>query len=922
MATPVNGRVHVFIMEPHVSNGVYSFPWDWGKWKHEPRLIPLTDTPRARSMGEASFRMLRQIRYEPEQPRNFHLGFSEDNVIGGAWICIAVGDMAEIYPAGGLVESAIQWWGWIARIDKTPVLINSFTDAIGTVSALEVGHILDSVQVQGWRQESGDEENYGEVINSPPTANIATKGGVVIGNALELTNLDSNGHHGYGFVRLPDDCGTAATSIFTRWRLLRHFTLCCIPEALPEVSVACADGSEEDDPVDSDPAWDPDLPRIAAYLNDTDGPEIYELHDLTMKGALDLLIPETHDLDYRIDCARDTWTIRIATISTEDAYGLPAATPVDVNLYDIPGDVVDFSPSEQAADVPDEVVFEGAAYRFGVSACHLEGNWTRKYSSTQQENYEDAPPVERRTSPEHEDAFTLFGVDPNATGDLRRYLLPGTAGGASLAMCPEVGWSGTADTAADRKVRIGYRWNEVGSSWSASTVSHPPYLPTATLLRVIPWPVGLKSDGTDSRTDYSKAHPSYLKPKVFNVDLSLEAADQWFELTAKRNPETDASNLIDEIPQVEADDGGANLRIAFSVPHRLGLGTFDEASDDDNVPPELDWRKFLVTFGIQSDQRLRISKRRPGVDSHRVRRSVVVRDERFQFWAVLKGTVLGVKDDSGTAVADRLTVTNEDGELGYITRNDYPAAEKYCRRLATYAFRPRNPVSITLLRPDAPPVWARIGVVIGNIVDTNTAGNDVTFTSNTIIREIRRTWGDSPRIEISTEMLSQPKPVSPSPDAGGAVSVANGGTLAQGVARLRTEVAKLNEDTQRKIIYPGSPPPTVAIGVLSSTLGTDTIVTIGASAYKGILSPGTVPTEVPQADPSALVTFPAYLGKARLDGGDWVWVGIIVKPAGVNIYDLLAALPNNQKFMSRQTVQMPITGGGGATATLYLPWVV
>jgi hypothetical protein len=149
-----------------------------------------------------------------------------------------------------------------------------------------------------------------------------------------------------------------------------------------------------------------------------------------------------------------------------------------------------------------------------------------------------------------------------------------------------------------------------------------------------------------------------------------------------------------------------------------------------------------------------------------------------------------------------------------------------------------------------------------------------------------------------------------------------GGTVPQALAALANDVRALEGASQRQVVIPPRTTSYGVVNVLSETLGTDVLVTVGGTQYKGIISPGTVPTEVPQLDPSALVTFPAYLGKARLNGGAYVWVGIILKPSGVNIFDLLAPLPSNQKFQSRMTVQMPITGGGGATATVYLPWTV
>lgn len=718
--------------------------------------------------------------------------------------------------------------------------------------------MLDSVQVDGWHQQSPD-DLYASPLNSSPTANMSTKGGIVVGNAIlgQHENIEGDAAGpAYAFTRLAEDCGSDPSQIWTRWRLLDHFRHFCKPKALPPLELSWADGNDDFDPSNT--------ATIAGYLNDTTGPEIYELRELTCKGALDLLIPETHDLDYRIDIGKESWLIRISTVSTDATHGLPAAVATDIALDST---CAEFQPAEHGADVPDEVVFEGAQHRFGVSVANRDLNWTSQWNSGQQTAYENAPPIERRMQPEHEDTFTLFGLLPANNGDMRRYAIPGSGSGQQYPMCPEVGWDG-AHVGIQKHFTPADPKNHTLGFWRDSSDSFSPYLPTAVLASTVPWPVGLKPDGTDTRSDANKAQPVYMKPRVFNYDPTQPAADQWFDLTAKKNPDSDISALVTESPQVDADDRSPGLRIAFNVPHFLGKDTFSGSADNDGVPPELDWRNFIVTVGVLSDQRIRIVKRRQvdgqDIPDNRVRRSVVVRDERFQFWAVLKGTILGVKDDgSGGAIPDRLTVSNEgpgsgNPKYGYITRNDYPAAERYACRLATWAFRPRNPVTISLIRPDLPPAWARIGVVLGTVTDS-APSQTRDYESNTIIRQIRRTWGNAPRLEVSTDILAQPKQVAPSADAGGSVSVANGGTLAQGVARLRTEVGKLQENGQRRIIYPGSTPPAPAAVKQVWIIGGNALAT-GQEAiqYAATVTPAAV------YDPDVDTVYPQGLGNAWL----------------------------------------------------------
>jgi hypothetical protein len=47
-----------------------------------------------------------------------------------------------------------------------------------------------------------------------------------------------------------------------------------------------------------------------------------------------------------------------------------------------------------------------------------------------------------------------------------------------------------------------------------------------------------------------------------------------------------------------------------------------------------------------------------------------------------------------------------------------------------------------------------------------------------------------------------------------------------------------------------------------------------------------------------------------------VWIGILV--GGVN--DSVATIPNGQTFTTRKTITVPVSGGGGLTTQVYLPW--
>lgn len=138
------------------------------------------------------------------------------------------------------------------------------------------------------------------------------------------------------------------------------------------------------------------------------------------------------------------------------------------------------------------------------------------------------------------------------------------------------------------------------------------------------------------------------------------------------------------------------------------------------------------------------------------------------------------------------------------------------------------------------------------------------------------------------------------------------------ITRMRREIADLQERTRLIPVRWGDTPTIEVVDVITSSLGSDVLLTVVSTQYKGIALPGTVPTILPQADPSLLTTFPAFLGKGRLRGV-WVWIALQANPGSGVTGDTLASIPNGQAFMTRKSVTMPVTGGG--TASVYFPWL-
>ena len=89
------------------------------------------------------------------------------------------------------------------------------------------------------------------------------------------------------------------------------------------------------------------------------------------------------------------------------------------------------------------------------------------------------------------------------------------------------------------------------------------------------------------------------------------------------------------------------------------------------------------------------------------------------------------------------------------------------------------------------------------------------------------------------------------------------------------------------------------------------------------------PTEVPTAVPSSMLagaTLADGLCVGKLDydtdAGELVWVATKVRIDGVTYADATSVLVEDMAILSMTTVRLPITGGGGATATVYLPHII
>lgn len=84
-----------------------------------------------------------------------------------------------------------------------------------------------------------------------------------------------------------------------------------------------------------------------------------------------------------------------------------------------------------------------------------------------------------------------------------------------------------------------------------------------------------------------------------------------------------------------------------------------------------------------------------------------------------------------------------------------------------------------------------------------------------------------------------------------------------------------------------------------------------------------VPTAIPTLSDFNGGTFTDGLATARIPGGTYVWIASYVQLNGTDDhFDSPFSIAKGQSLACQLStaVQVPITGGGGATATVYLPW--
>lgn len=904
--------IMAWIMQPNavpVGDGTTAdqFDWNWSRWQLLGRVIAGRCRAAASSMGDATFRVLRRTRTDPDQPRP--RTDTVDSLYVGSYVAITAGEYGDAMGATGLNLSSILWWGWLASY--TGSQIKGTDDIIGTAQAYEIGQLLDRMQVVGWARKSPDSA-YPDPMEAPPTANIAGIGEQVIGNAYLGTDL--NGSPVYLFARTPAECGTdqatQGAKYWTRWRLARHLVKVCRPAGLPTFKIIPQGQTVE-------PADDVATDTLAGYLNATGlgKAEVFDLVDPTYRGQLDLMFPRTLGIGWRADIGRDAWTFVPYSLAESNDFGIPANAAKQTVSASVDDLITDITVRRSADDLPDEIVMEGGrcvwtgTISFGDTTAAIgwsEGAMLSDYKAgaSTAAGYSGLSTTNKkirnravRNGPAIHDVFTRYIPAPTGNGDLQVSTPPGTGSGTALRpLVPSI----SVDTD--------------GTTVRVNEISRCPYLPSASLLRTLPWPEGLKTDGDDKRTAESKAQPQYLLPRVFRYLVS--DTNQWRDLTAD-------NGSADFYPvQVDVDANGCAIRIQTVPPEGLAKGHWSGAViadiDPDSDTKAIDYLNLVFTIAIESDQRVRYAIRRPGVTT--VRRPLVIRDQRFQCWGVRKGTILGLKDD-GTP--DRVSVTNEPNGIAYLTRNDWPALVKRAKQVAAFTFRSRTAVGIERARPDLTPVWGVVGTMIetANEVDPADGLPGTSTTCNTVVEEVVRDFGNAPRLTISTSLPDSPFPAGgggAGADRGGSVSVSNTGTVAQQAQRISGRLDDLARDVSRPPLIPSKGGASAAAAWTLSIVGGNTL-SDGSSLGIKYVAGGV--SAVPSAyDPNVTSSFIDGIGRATLYINGTAQPGFVLvvhdnRSGGIT--DALFAA--DICLASPTTVNIPITGDpNGATVTCYV----
>ncbi len=941
----VVGAVHVWVKPPKLGtapNGTTVYSYDWtNAWVEERRLIPLTSVESAGSMGTAQFKLLRRTREE----NGTVIASQAGNVVRGAYVCITAG-IPQTYDSNGFAivptydATKARWYGWITNIDATIAAGNPL-DEMGSETAQQLGSLLDSTQLKGWAQEKIDSA-YPSALATPPSANYSVADGIFIGNRSAVVAPDSSV---FLFARRPSTCGVAAANYWTRYTLLQHILYYCRPQGLPNMSLSM-------------PA------AVQTYLDDATVPEVFELYGLTMKGAIDMLLPRARGIGWVLNPSTDpdpdkiekTWVFTVYTHDPDGTYlvagdGTKAPNTPQAAITSDPAPIAVVH-SESAMDDYEEVIIRGERHVICGTVSYADDNLGAAWSSAQETAFRTCPGVIYPASPKPEDraarntefrqgpgvdrVFSVFSIGShvNPNGDILVRDMPGDGSGTPMAFFPFILWN-----AATKIVSIN----------TGTGTNQQPYLPTTRVMRTLPWPKLVNPDASagtqDRRVAANIAQPEYMVPRVFRYMASPPANDleKWVNLSTHGNPNATA-HIARNTPDVTSDDRSLALVVRFSPPEMLArnhwttgvdaLGAFypDDPNANTATSPAMDWQTLVATIAVESDQRVEVSAIKPGVGTSGAftRRTLVIQEPGLKFWFVWQNTILALKQDASGAMApwratsaaginDIATAINAGGgQAGFITRNGYPTAQRFLDMVSAWVFRPRFAVTVHMARPDLKRSWAFVGAMLGTVLES---------TANTVVESVSTDWGvQSAGITVQTAVIERPNLPriggSVSATGGGGVSVSGpggGGTLAQQIQAVAQTVDRLAAQKEPNIIN------AVPVGGGSSVLYTlqiDRGNTLSDGSTLGIKWASPAPTTVPSLyDPNVTSAFIDGIGRATLyiNGVAQSGYVLVAHYTGNGSPLTLALVQNEICITTGATISLPLVSDSTKSVALYIP---
>ena len=727
VSTPAVGLVKVWVL-PAGYGG--SFPWSLN-FIEEPRLIPLNATKGIRGSGSATFKLLRSYRDDGAGLTNM-----PGNVVIGAYCCITIG--TALFSFANVV-----WWGAIQTIQS--IEFSGGIDTSGTVTASGIGHIIDGTTTNLLAQAaSGGAPTF---LYNPPSFNLSTDAGEIIGNKV----IDASGTP--VFASTSAACGT----FWSRSDGLSHILTFSPPDSVPAITLATSAG-------------------LTTYLSDTTVPEIFEPRGQTLGNLFDLFINRANGFSWDVyPNSGGGWTLyAFATNDNLSSFDplYPAQTPIDVDVTG--SQVIEVGFSQSSDDQIDSVTVDGAPIVFCASVSNADGNLDLGWNTTQETayragasamaSYATLTPVQKaELNQQVREGASIRDVFELLTVDLTKNVSNPAGQGASSTnpLVPNLLYSNGVVTVDN-------------------STTETPYMPRTRLCRTLPWQIGIKADGTDTRTAAQKAQPTYLEPRLYIYNAS-GSPQTYFDLMV----ESGYGEVARNAPCLSMDDRSPGIRVKFSPKEILALGHWtsgvdavcklsmgggstvsglyaDPSADPYGrcIKPEL----LVATVAYLSDQRITWTNYRPGVQAAGVRRNVTITAEHLQLWYIHAGAIIGISPTTG---ADDYVLTNT------ITRNDWPTVKHLCDLYAAFFFRKRTAAVVKYALPGNLPGWCTIGTLLGQLIERNNTNGQtvVDVSAYTIVESISYDFGAMPSATIATSLPPAPN------FGGGAVSPSMGGTL-------------------------------------------------------------------------------------------------------------------------------------------------